>query len=598
MEATLAIYSSDEGEEVGDVNTAAPSEGTMETIATHEATVAIMDFARRYVNNENIVNTAVRGDLAQLRHLVQRNVDINVQDGLQETALFAAVCHQHVDAVELLLQAGANPNLTCSNSWKALHAVSRSGNEGIARLLLRHGANTEARDSVGWVPLHVASLYGNENIVAVLLEHHSNPNARAADQSTPLHIAADFGHEAVIRRLVQHGADLGAQCTVGNTPLHVAAMPRPFPTQVCLFVELGSNPNIANRVGNTPLHLAVRSGFNAEEAVIPLLRHGADANIKNGYGWTPLLLAISQRNNSDHFLDETATAIIEEPATDVNSVSALLQGETTPLVLAIESRNVKAVELLLRRGATFRHTVDRNGTPVGPVFLAAAVCSGPAEAEIMNLLLERGANPNEEVGAGISAVHVAALNGNAACLRLLLKRRAGTDPGNVNHADAHGSTPMHVAAREQQPECIEVLLEHCADVNAKDVSKATPLHMAARTANEQSIRLLMAAGADVQTTEIYELKTPLDIVRDMYHETSDLYLKSDYLTLLSVMIEKLAERDPQARQLVEGEMHEGWYGAQLSRLTQLIDDGTRPRGAGLAVLRQRYYPVSIGIMRV
>lgn len=454
-------------------------EGRGSEVPSHQAAIAMMDMARRFVQNEPIVNAAVRGDISRLEGLGrQPRVNVNVRDGLGETALFAAVCHDHLEAAALLLEAGADPNIECSVSWAALHAVSRSGNEAMAALLLKWKANTEVRDSKGWVPLHVSSLYGTNGVATILLDGKADPNARANDNRIPLHTAVDYGHVEVIRNLVRHGAQLDAKDNEGQTPLHIAAMERPFPPPVSLLLDLGANPQLADGNGNTPLHLAVIAGHDPTLAVAPLLRKGIDPNIAAADGWTPLLFAIQQMNKLDDRREAVLKALLEESLTDVNRISSISHGDTTPLILAIETRCKRAVELLLAHNADVNLATERGGQLFRPIVQAAA-CHSPEEPEILRLLLDAGADPKEKTEDDITLAHITALKGSPNSLHLLLQRGA-----DANAADMLGGTPLHIAARHSHPECVSVLLAHGADVDAMTSDKRTPPHDAARRADE------------------------------------------------------------------------------------------------------------------
>ncbi len=56
-------------------------------------------------------------------------------------------------------------------------------------------------------------------------------------------------------------------------------------------------------------------------------------------------------------------------------------------------------------------------------------------------------------------------------------------------------TPLHIAARWDRKEVVEVLLAHKADVNACTSEGMSPLHMAALARSPEIVNLLLAAGA-------------------------------------------------------------------------------------------------------
>ena len=62
---------------------------------------------------------------------------------------------------------------------------------------------------------------------------------------------------------------------------------------------------------------------------------------------------------------------------------------------------------------------------------------------------------------------------------------------------ALGWTALHLAARSDEPQVIEVLLEAGADVEAETLFKARPIHTAVDAESANALRLLLDAGANV-----------------------------------------------------------------------------------------------------
>lgn len=337
----LALDDSDEESSLQDDGPDGSAEdGSGGKVASHKVAVAISDIARQTVRNEPIVKAGIRGDIPQLKDLLrQPGVNVNIKDGIGDTALFAAVCHDKVDAAALLLEAKADPNIQSFDSWAALHAVSRSGNEDMAALLLDWKADTEVVDEAGWTPLQVSSLYGTNVIAGLLLERNANPNAQALDGLTPLHTAVDFGHRDVILNLIRHGARLNARDHSGQTPLHIASMKRPFPPPVSLLLHLGADPKLADEKGYTALHFAVEAGHDPSLAVTPLLQGGADPNIAASGGWTPLLSAVHQMTKPGDHREAILKTLLDKGLADVNRISTISSGVATPLILAIQVRS-------------------------------------------------------------------------------------------------------------------------------------------------------------------------------------------------------------------------------------------------------------------
>ena len=133
---------------------------------------------------------------------------------------------------------------------------------------------------------------------------------------------------------------------------------------------------------------------------------------------------------------------------------------------------------LAGRGCTETHEVKWSGvapTVEGKVDGTLHRFSATGEAEVVEKLLNAGANPNATNSYGYAPLHVAAFAGQTAIVEALLN--AGADP-NVVPAEASdskntlkrcaGMTPLHFAAHGGHAEIIDALLAAGADANAAD----------------------------------------------------------------------------------------------------------------------------------
>src|SRR5690606_34542262 len=66
-----------------------------------------------------------------------------------------------------------------------------------------------------------------------------------------------------------------------------------------------------------------------------------------------------------------------------------------------------------------------------------------------------------------------------------------------------GFTPLLYAARENCIACVDVLLEHGADIDLPDPDGVSPLNVAIMNANWDLARRLIEAGADVDQWDVY-----------------------------------------------------------------------------------------------
>ncbi|XP_012976607.1 cortactin-binding protein 2 isoform X2 [Mesocricetus auratus] len=132
-----------------------------------------------------------------------------------------------------------------------------------------------------------------------------------------------------------------------------------------------------------------------------------------------------------------------------------------------------------------------------PTLLQQAAAQG--NVTLLSMLLnEEGLDINYSREDGHSALYSAAKNGHTDCVRLLLNAEA-----RVDAADKNGFTPLCAAAAQGHFECIELLTAYDANINHAAAGGQTPLYLACKNGNKDCIKLLLEAGTDrsIQTRD-------------------------------------------------------------------------------------------------
>jgi ankyrin repeat protein len=120
--------------------------------------------------------------------------------------------------------------------------------------------------------------------------------------------------------------------------------------------------------------------------------------------------------------------------------------------------------------------------------LAAALClvvAGVAQAQVA---------PTAAEAAAYRGLHAAAWQGDAA----QVKRLASATPGAPRARDAHGRTPLHVAAFARQRAAIEALAQAGADLGALENDRYDAVTIAAVADDEDTLRTLLSLGASAK----------------------------------------------------------------------------------------------------
>ena len=108
-----------------------------------------------------------------------------------------------------------------------------------------------------------------------------------------------------------------------------------------------------------------------------------------------------------------------------------------------------------------------------------------------------------EDGAAYDACAAAGLN-DTRRLEVLM----ASDPDSALATGPYGMTPLHWASRAGSLECLQWLLDHGAEVDARNDAHRTSIQLAAERGRAEAVKLLAEAGADLDTQD-RKGRTPL-----------------------------------------------------------------------------------------
>ena len=191
--------------------------------------------------------------------------------------------------------------------------------------------------------------------------------------------------------------------------------------------------------------------FAAERGFLDILKtlaaSGASVNHKNKYGFTALHAAVSGNH------PEVVRFLVEHGA-EVDAVDH--QGQT-PLYFAAERGHLELTRFLVEKGADVNRKAKKNWPP-----LYAATTSN--SLEVAKFLIEHGAQVNIKTDTGShSPLLIAAYNNNPEMVRLLLN--AGADVSSrlsSHHSGFHNQTALDIAKQRGNKEIVEILEKKAA----------------------------------------------------------------------------------------------------------------------------------------
>ncbi|XP_052062719.1 protein phosphatase 1 regulatory subunit 16A-like isoform X6 [Mytilus californianus] len=241
----------------------------------------------KFRGNIMLLESAARGDIEDVRKLLNQGVnpDVTNEDGL--TALHQACIDDNEEMLKLLLEYGANVNARDSELWTPLHAAATCGHSHLCKHLITKGAELlsvnadgnmpydicedevtldyietemakvgitqeeiderrlipernmlndvsrlaktggplDERGSDGATLLHIAAANGYMQVAEFLLDHHVSVDKRDSDSYQPIHAAAFWCQQDVLELLVKNGADIDAKTRNGETPFDLCEDP-------------------------------------------------------------------------------------------------------------------------------------------------------------------------------------------------------------------------------------------------------------------------------------------------------------------------------------------------------------------------------------
>jgi ankyrin repeat protein len=331
-----------------------------------------------------------------------------------------------VPALRALVDRAAD--VDAAEAWLGETALmwAAAGNHADAvRFLLQSGAAVNARSK----PVSFGELtYPSTGLVRMVLPRGS---------WTPLMFAAREGAAEAVRALAAGGADLDARDPDGVTALLVAILNAHYDVAATL-ADLGADPNVADQTGRTPLYAAVDM-----HTLPPMFSRPAPRPSGRFDALALAATLLDKGANPNLALSRPLMPRHHNPG-DRN-----LGEGATPFMRAAQSADVAMMELLVDRGANPRLT-QKNGTTA--LMLAAAGRTAGEDEEgaagdqngtvqAIDMCLRHGLDVHAKAANGDTALHRAVANGAVAAVTRLIER--GADPMAKN---ARGESPVDLAA--------------------------------------------------------------------------------------------------------------------------------------------------------
>jgi hypothetical protein len=139
----------------------------------------------------DLIDAVWHNDPTRVEELLASGLSVETQDVAGSTLLLTATEKGQTRITKILLDRGANPNVTTDrygHRTPLLWAVSNADVDSI-KALLEHGASINTADDFGRTPLMEAASTTDRDTVKLLIEHGADVNSKAHDGSTALSLA-------------------------------------------------------------------------------------------------------------------------------------------------------------------------------------------------------------------------------------------------------------------------------------------------------------------------------------------------------------------------------------------------------------------------
>uniref|UniRef100_A0A0A9WM61 Serine/threonine-protein phosphatase 6 regulatory ankyrin repeat subunit B n=1 Tax=Lygus hesperus TaxID=30085 RepID=A0A0A9WM61_LYGHE len=515
-----------------------------------------------------IFHAASNGNVTIAKILLEKGARVNLAfHPTGQTPLHYAVgWTDNAKLVELLLTYKALINAKDSQGVTPLHQAARCGHPASCAVLLNHGADTSIVDEYGRSSVFHAAEKGNLNILELLINARSNMNTADLKGFTPLHLACTNGHTAAVELLVNSGAAVNGNLTFNVTPLQAATM-KGFGEIVEFLVSKGADIHQKSQLGFSALHLAAAGG--SSHLIQCLVKYGAKINtVDSNTGYTPLHLAcLSGHCEASKTLLRLGSRIHEKGKDgrcslqcavaynyqqSFSLVKMLIKNGAVPdtkvIKQAIRSSSLDVVEFLLENckrisdssdlllEACLRHhngilkSLLKRGLDVNEKFNVAGegwltpveFAASKGHEDVLDLLLEQGANPNVQGSDGETPLHKSAGAGHVKAVAALLSHKAV-----ILIVDLKKRTALDLAIANGHIDIVKMMIDHCEniDVNRRAGNEdLSLLHVATQFGHIEIVKLLIEKGADINIKNSSGSKAIHFAARDGFPEIVELFL--------------------------------------------------------------------------
>lgn len=451
---------------------------------------ADLDFPCGYGDTSTPLGMALQTDDARLLDLLLTSGEdpetIFGRGALAKPAMCHAISLGALNAVRVLLKAGADPSTKCNRYDSAICSAVSEQHSGIIPSLIESGADVDADCGVLGTALERAVRTEQANVLEALLASNRDRWSSSRSFGAGLVAAVAQNNTSAVRSILLENGDVDQASGEG-------------------FLRTNA--------------LCSAASANSVEMVSILLTAGASLDAKcSSFSDARTLIASSKSPEMRQLLNglaaSTSSAVIAREDTiaaretvfcravragDIAAIQEMIEGGgswdqlcsdlSTPVRLAFTSNNANALKLFLQTG------LDPNSTPTVGQGIDYPLCEAELNNwdEIVPLLLEFGADPNIVCLTNQSPLMVAVQHRRTQRVSGYLLSKA--DPNMVSEGSI-ATSPLCSAVRARELEITKLLLRHGSNADLGCGPLENPLVVALKNNDLQMISVLIEGGAN------------------------------------------------------------------------------------------------------
>jgi cytohesin len=356
--------------------------------------------------------------------LILRGASISNSYFPDMSALMLSINHQLSEIASLLIDGGADVSVTTRDGTNALIlAVKRNMPEIVKKILSKKSFDINAKDENGRTPLSIALSETNLKMALLLKSEGAIPSSLLESS-----LISDFES---VKKFVDSKADLEAIDIYGYTPLIIAFLNHNYEIASYLL-KSKANINAKNNAGQSPALIATMQ--NDTELLSLALQYNADVLLGDANGLTPLSYAVFFDNY------EIIGQIIEYNKSAINAVD---KNGCSPLIFAIVKPDKKIALRLISLGANLNTKKARSA-------LSSAI--GVEDIEMVERLIKGGARVNMKNSNYVPPLLMAINRGNYEIVELLIQKGA-----NLDAKDGKGDAAIDYAKKYADEKLMKLL---------------------------------------------------------------------------------------------------------------------------------------------